>query len=534
MRLKREVDLLNYPEEMGISDSRMHTIRAIFWLVVLAFALSAIVWYASGEEQFVDGSYVTVDTPAPDVPLQYPPLDYIPRIVQGDIVYLNDTVDISGVSGWPDGNGEYRLAYYGKWVTEVTPGDSEPDYILKLPGKYHGSTAESQYRFYIDPAIFSERTGYWYQFTPTILRKSGEDSGNLRAFKVIGRYRPAPNATENETANQTESNYVAPLLEERHISDYVLAKGDPLIWPDGAYRMWLFGRVDGVYDVRCNTITSDQIESLENGRYTLVIHVAGNNTIFEASYENGTLYPGLYGKKPDDILSLDPLSKLVHLRKMVEGTDDSLYEYNVEVDIPGITINQADEMFLKGMTVLDVRGYTNVRNGTKIVVSLDEKDQRKWEAETEAVRTSDGNMSYYRAYVPIIWEELAADARNHTLVARTALGGEVSKDFKVSVMPADSYKPNATIKYIEDRNPFVPTPTPEVVTVIETKIITRTITVPVTPSQESVDAAQNKALMDVVIYSAEIVSLVVVLGMGVFLIFRFLYRSWKRRLWMQK
>src|SRR5512138_3221785 len=217
MVLKPEVDLLNYPETMGISESRIHTLKIIFWLVVLAFGLSAIAWYATAEPDAIDGSFVVVETPSPDpnATVNYhPPLDYIPRIEQGDPVYLNDTIDISGVSGWPTDNGEYQIAYYGKWVTAFSPGDLIPDDIITLPGKYHSSVGESQYRFYIDPEVFGDKPGYWYQFDPAMLRKSDEDAGNLRAFKVIAKYRPVFNSTSNETEYTAESgNYTEQVIQ---------------------------------------------------------------------------------------------------------------------------------------------------------------------------------------------------------------------------------------------------------------------------------------------------------------------------------
>lgn len=155
---------------------------------------------------------------------------------------------------------------------------------------------------------------------------------------------------------------------------------------------------------------------------------------------------------------------------------------------------------MNGITVLDIRGYTNAANGTKITVVLDEgRSYKAYIAEriksTEAIRTNPGHLSYYRVYLPIDYDTLAAaDALNHTITARTAIGGVVYKDFWISVLPADSFKPNATIKYIEGRNPFVPTPTPEIVVKRETVVVTQTIPVPQAPSQEQIDAAAQRLL----------------------------------------
>jgi hypothetical protein len=186
-----------------------------------------------------------------------------------------------------------------------------------------------------------------------------------------------------------------------------------------------------------------------------------------------------------------------------------------------ITISRADEVWHNGKAVLDIRGYTNVANGTPITVTLDEKNFVDYKASTTAVRTSPGNLSYYRAYVPLDYENLAANAMNHTLIARTDIGGSIQKDFKISTMPADSFRPNATLKYIEGRNPFVPTPTPEVITVVKTQIVTQTITVPVTPSNETVYEQQKKAQEDVTynwvtLAVTALVALIVLIGVGLY------------------
>jgi hypothetical protein len=215
-------------------------------------------------------------------------------------------------------------------------------------------------------------------------------------------------------------------------------------------------------------------------------------------------------------------------KEMLAGTDDKVFEYSMVLEEPYITINRAGEIWHNGRTVLDVRGYTNVANGTPITVTLDENNFVDYKASTTAVRTSPGNLSYYRAYVPLDYENLAANAMNHTLIARTDVGGSIQKDFKISVMPADSFRPNATLKYIEDRNPFVPTPTPEVITVIKTQVVIQTITVPVTPTNETVYAQQRKAQEDVTynwlsLAAIALVALVVLIGGGLYAM-----RVWRR------
>jgi hypothetical protein len=151
-----------------------------------------------------------------------------------------------------------------------------------------------------------------------------------------------------------------------------------------------------------------------------------------------------------------------------------------------------------------------------------------------AVRTSPGNLSYYRAYVPIDWETLAADAFNHTLTVTTALGGTVERGFKVSIMPPDSFKPNATIKYVENFNPFHENMTRVTVTVTIPIRVVETRIIHDTPSQAQLDAAQQK-VMDKLVSDILITVLVLLAGLGgSFLVLRFLYRAYKKRKWFVK
>jgi hypothetical protein len=433
----------------------------------------------------------------------------VPYIQQGDVVYVGDYIDVSGVvPPYP------ALAYWDGFDMY----DAVPKYNYTMPdGK------KSYYHFYLDPAIFNTRLGKWYKYNGEY-----EPQGNNLAFvvkpkRLSNSTMTYPNGTSVNLSKAIEANYTPisikpdPLLPERHVADYVVAKGDEIAWPVGGYHLWVFGRVNGVYDWPENTISKKQVEGLENGRYTIVVQTAGNNTLYESRYENNTLIPGLYGRKPIDATGMSPMVVFSKMKELLAGTDDQIYEYTLDVDNPSITINRADEMYFNGKTVLDVRGYTNVANGTPITVTLDErntyyKNIPERTATGTAIRTGNGNLSYFRAYVPIDYDELAADATNHTLTARTDIGGSVQKDFKISIMPADSYRPNATLKYIEGRNPFVPTPTPEVRTVVVTQTIrvVERITIPVTPTNEQVKAQQDAVITDKIV-----LALFVIVGAGV-------------------
>jgi hypothetical protein len=489
----------------------LFAILALGLICFPAFASEAVVVYYTDE--------IVTPTPVPTL---------IPYINQGDTVYVGDTVDLSGVLAPYPG-----MAYWDGFDMY----DSVPRYNLTMPdGK------RSYYHFYIDPNIFTGRMGYWYKYNGKFEKQGNNQLFFVMPAKTFNSTLTFPNGTSLNLSEVVKQNYTqhdikpAPLLPEKHISDYVVAKGDELVLPEGNYRVWVFGRVSGIYANEGHNITKEQITALDGGNYDIVFQYPGNNTIYDAACDAKdckTLIPGLYGQKPVDIYGYQPSVVYDKLKGMLAGTDDTLVEYDMQVENPYITIHQADEIEYTTHSALNVRGYSNVENGTKITVSLDEKnayykDIPNIQMQTTAVRTSPGNLSYYSVNVPFDYDDLAADARNHTLTARTELGGIVQKDFKISIMPADSYRPNATLKYIEGRNPFVPTPTPEIVTIERTKIVTQTITIPVTPTNETVYEQQRKAQDDITngwvsLAVTAIVALVVLIGLGWYAM-----RVWRR------
>jgi len=129
-----------------------------------------------------------------------------------------------------------------------------------------------------------------------------------------------------------------------------------------------------------------------------------------------------------------------------------------------------------------------------------------------------------QAYVPIIWDTIPLGI--HTITV-SGPGTSVDANFPVELLPQDSYRPNTSLKYTGDENPWKPnltTPTPIVVT----QVVIQTITIPVTPSNEQVKAQQ-----DAVVSEHEAFWVKVIIGgiVGVLLL-GYLYtviRRWKRK-----
>lgn len=476
---------------------------------------------------------------APDNNVSYP------RITQGSIVYLNETYDISGVTGWAD-----KIAWYGAYA--VYPDPSISPQVITLPGLTHTS-ATSQYYYYIDPAIFTKYPGDWFQYYGTS-QTAPEPNANLLAFRVEFSRPVVFNATNQSgvisynvlnnvtTVNQPVKPFILPT---KMVSDYIVARGDDLnVTVNQSTHVWIFGRVDGVYD-RATVNNSvdfqrDVIQSLEPGAYKILMQtpIDPNITIFTVKYDADTNTIRWF--QPDTFtvnsLLLDGMSPMVVLDKLEHifpQSRDTYKVFNLAVQEPYVSIERFDTAWINGAEVLDVRGYTNVANDTPISVTLDPQRQtvRSFKENTFIGYVQDegnGNMRDYRVLVPIDPNNMANGM--HTLEANTTLGGEVYHDFPIEEMPADSYAPNATVRYVGDRNPWVPTPTP----VIEVHNVTgpmvtviQTVTIPITPDQAQLDQTARKALDDEVSFWIVVVLLVVMAGIGGRWVFRMVQEARK-------
>lgn len=443
----------------------------------------------------------------------------IPRIEQGGDVYLNDTVDISGVTGWfVASDGSSFIQYCGGF--DCTNYNNP--FLLKLPLKTRVPGSATQYRFYIDPAIFSSRTGDWYQYD----EDDKASHGNTIAFHVVAMYRNTTALLPNGSyVNQTEylgrttgmlTTQEIHYLPEFPVSDYLLARGDRLtIETRAPAKVWLFGLRSQIYDrfTAQNNITFNENEtrSLEPGSYYVMSVYPGKNGEYDTRFSDDVIEyrDGWNGIQKKNIYGVQPLLVVNQLQEIINRTDDTFHLDKLEVQEPTITIEYFTEVPLYTnysryqefktetglVSMFDVRGYTNAAPGTNITITLDKdkhvpNEMRKYTFYGEAKRNHYGNRSMYQIYVPIVWEKMTPYVM-HTIEVTDALGAKTLHDFPISTLPADSYRPNATVKYAGERNPWIPTPTPAVVTVVQTTEIIRVVEKQVTPSDEQVRAQQE-------------------------------------------
>jgi len=485
--------------------------------------------------------YVTYITPIPTLtPLPTPAITYvvpptnyddistplnIERIEQGDPVFIGDTYDISGVVGWAS-----RLA----WYNGNGPSAAQAAWTLELP-----NTKRGYFRFYIDPDIFSDKLGEWYQYYDRY-----EGAANLNAFRVYPAHmkKIVSVNTTNLTIAKAEVKASKPPLPIKHVADYLLARGDTFnISVDKPTSLWLFGVKSGVYDYKSFngtiTIGRGMIESLEPGTYRLLLQTYGPTTQdFTMRYSNGELQWFDFRHFVVNKLDVTGYSPQVLYEKLTDirpKVVDQFSDYTFELQEPMISISQIDpkakatmtimesgQEYIRNETFLDIMGYTNVAPGTtlKFIMDKDKQTVRTIDRYTVIAKADGefgGNMRWFHVIIPLNFYE--AGSGEHFVTATTGRGGETTVPYFIYDMPPDSYVPNKVIKYVAGRigdTEFVPTPTPLVIEKVVTQkvIVTQTIMIPVTPSNEQVKTQQNAAIMDIVVLGAKWLIGILVVG----------------------
>jgi hypothetical protein len=517
---------------------------------------------------------VTIITPDPTVPLvtnpTQVPTGYVPTptpvptstptpittpthfISQGESVCVNDTIDISGVvPPYP------YLAYWNGYDMY----DSNASYIITLPPYKSG-----YYHFYLDPTIFSTRMGKWYKYNDIF-----EKNGNNLAFVVY------PQSMKNSTMRYSNgtlvnisemilNNYtgieipIHPPVEIKHVSDYLVARGDPLIInTNTTTNIWLFGRVDQLFDFEStNTstvdISNDILSGFEPGSYTVMMQTLGNKSnSFTVKYDSDTheikwFNPSSFSIDKININGWSPQVVLDQFQKIIPGTLDLFKTYKLELQSPSIEIQSISETSSLNYTIdeagiteyntnisyIEVKGYTNVVIGSTLKFIVDEKQQTSrtlYSHTTTAVAggsNDPGDMRWFDVLIPVDKYYLALG--DHTVTAYTNLSDAgTTYVFTLYAAPQNSYVPPKTIRYISGKygpEEFVPTPTPVVQTVTvpvpgPTQIVIQTVT----PSDEQVKA-QQKIISDenIKTWSTRIIVGIIIIGAVWYLVSLYLRR----------
>ena len=453
-------------------------------------------------------------TPTPIIP-------YHPYIHQGDSVYINDTIDISGVvPPYPE------LAYWNGYDMY----DSNASYIVKIP-----DTLNAYYSFYLDPSIFLTRTGKWYKYDPNV---GFEPNGNNLAFVVYPqsyknstlRYSNGSvfNLTQYIVGNYSSSSGpITPPVEIKHVSDYLLAIGDPfIITTNETTNLWLFGRINQLADYQSFNSTQinvspSVISGFEPGAYTLMMQTIRNgSTNFTVKYDNQNsaikwFDPTTFTIQGLSTLGLSPQVFLQKFEQIIPETYDNFELHNLTLQSPSIDIQSISEMmsnsnatinqagvteYNTNISFIEVKGYTNVKIGSIIRFILDQNEQTdktiKAYTSTAVVggTGNPGDMRWFDIAIPVDKYNMATGP--HTITGYTNLStGGTTAMFDIYSAPAGTYIPPATVRYVAGQygeQEFIPTPTP--VTVIKTIPVpgpTQTVIVTITPSEDEIKAQQQ-------------------------------------------
>ncbi len=461
--------------------------------------------------------YIPTPTPIPtSTPIPIPQLTHY--ISQGETIYVNDTVDISGVVP------PYRyLAYWNGYDMY----DSNASYIITMSQR-----KSDYYKFYIDPSIFETRIGKWYKYDGNF-----EKNANSLAFIVYPQsYRNSTMRYQNGTiVNISElviNNYtdyeipINPPVEIKHVSDYLVARGDPLIIKTNTTtNVWLFGRLDKLLDFKSTNdtsidLTTDILSGFEPGSYTIKMQTVGNaSNSFTVKYDIETekikwFDSSTFSIKEIDTSGLSPRVLEEKFNDVLPSTLDVFTTYKFELQEPYIEIQNVRETFTPNYTIneagaieyntnisyIEIKGYTNVAIGDTLKFIIDEKQQtprtlKYYTTTAVAGGTKDpGDMRWFDVLISL--DKYNMPLGDHTVTAFTNLSNAGTVyTFTVYAAAPNSYVPPKTIRYVSGRygpEEFVPTPTP----IIETVTVpvpgpTQIVTVEVTPSDEKIKEQQK-------------------------------------------
>lgn len=499
-----------FAESQGIERKGLERMAFNWKLIIILLAICVGLVILMGVVDGAESNVTIIAEPTP-APTPLPPPTNIPMIQQGDDVYIGDYVDVSGFCA-----GYLELAYWDGYDMY----DEPPTYNFTFA---NGKKAYTN--FYVDPAAFEGKYGRWFKYN-----REYESRGNNLAFIVYPKeYRNVSATFQNGTVvyeNKTEEyEYREFSVEERllpikKVNDYIISSEEHFnLTTEGLSALWLFdGKSNNIIYTTSKTgnliIKASDIDSLEPGNYKILIQKAEDNeSNFDVIYNQAEHKIKWFDESVFDVheLNTDNMVPEVAIKKLVEifpKTDDTYTVKTLTISDPEITVNSMEEMYIGAaksilkdsdvrgnVSVMEVKGYTNVRDGVGISITLDEdttdpRDIKRMTYHTTAIGDDLGEWRQYRVYVPLYWDSL--EPGMHTLVTRTELGGFVNADFPVIEAPPDSYQPPEVVRWVGDENPWKANLT--YVTVIETKevVVTKEIIKEVGPTDEQVYAQQKK------------------------------------------
>jgi len=472
----------------------------------------------------ITASYVTIDeinesaNVTVQIQIEKPIIPY--RIEQGQCVELNDTVDIAGI-GWYTG----EITYYGRWYDGY--------------GALSNRSVEAIYRidardldaFYIDPSFFGNHLGWWYNYYD----ETGS-RGYDRLFYVSDRCVLSKEQNMSiVSAMVNESDIIRGVLKNKTTlpiktidgKSFIISRGiDTSLSATSGSSRWLFGTYNktNLYDVPVDrfNITYFDAEDTWNmaaGTYDAVFVSPGKNGIIEENYDfKHDVITSPFRSQPDiNVYGIDGKSIEKHLMDRIAGSYDDTYEYwKIELQDPLIEVTRLDTTPLaNNFSYVSIAGYTNANVGNKFKLQLDADKNGKRARTYDITVTDNGGIRAYRTYNTSFIIDLNNENPGMHYFTITALdtGATITAPFYIYRELPSHYQPETYLQYA-GHSPFIPTPTPRIIehTKIEKVIEKVTVTIPVTPSQESVDSAFWNGMIGLITLIAQASLIVIVIG----------------------
>jgi hypothetical protein len=297
-----------------------------------------------------------------------------------------------------------------------------------------------------------------------------------------------------------------------------------LIKTNTTTNIWLFGRVDQLFDFKSTNETSVDISNellsgFEPGSYTVLMQTVGNRSRdFTTKYDPSSQEIKWFDAKTFTIqsvptLGLSPQVLLEKFQQIIPNTLDSFSKYKMELQSPYIEIQSISEKVTANETIneagiteyytnvsyIEVKGYTNVAIGSTLKFIIDEKQQtpRTLKSHTTTAvaggSKNPGDMRWFDVTIPLYKYNMPIGSHDVTAYTNLSDAG-TTYTFVIYDTPLNSYVPPKTIRYVSGEygpQEFVPTPTPIVQTVTQIVTVPVTIMIPVTPSNEQVKEQQK-------------------------------------------
>jgi hypothetical protein len=485
--------------------------KVILVLIAICIALVGVEAFLIGHADAADSNYTVVNassivdpivsepTPEPTpVALRnqspyFAPYKNNTRIIQGQCVEIGGVYDVSGVIGWTTLLDYNAFGYYNRYQDAYDPFDNSTlTYTLKMPNNRKG-----YFQFYIDPDVFNNREGYWYQ-------QSGnyERAANKRAFYVSEQCIKPVNETVFVDVDNKPILINPKVIETKHVSDILLSNDDPLyLNMTGLYRVWVFGNTKSILSRETYLNESRPVLSqresrpLTEGSYSLLLQNYGADSRYGVDYVESDrnseplkqLVPSLRSQQVADVTGLQPRMVEEKLTNILDGTDDVYYTYKMEVQEPYVSIDGYQEIKINNKSVLEVTGYTNKMPGTPVTLYIDRENQTKQSIKfpSMTIMVDNGSIGDYRTfhgYLPLMYDNIPPGEHQLTAVLPSGITSQVSFYVRAELEP--NHQDPKYYQWI-DGQPFVPTPTPIVIEkevvkeVTKEVVVVKTVNIPV-------------------------------------------------------